>query len=509
LGRISEVGEKTVNNGTLTASGQQAAPGYLSDSFYRGFLTTGTDAELTQTIYDIPASGPGINTGVVQGNLRKRIAASVYRPTRSSSAINASYYNYDLSGNVKSLYQQIAGLDSIKRLDYEYDLVSGKVNLLAYQHGKRDHFYYQYKYDAENRLIEAFSSVKAHIDPYGFRSTINNVDLRLDASYEYYLHGPLARMELGRTDFKVQGLDYVYTLQGWLKGVNGNKLSVAGSDVGNDKATIGKDALAYSLGYYAGDYVPIGGTGSAAFAMNYQPIAGDPTGLSLYNGNISSSTYAIDSVQSGYTVGYTYKYDQLNRLKKLRQHNLSSVSGTWTGSSTINANDYSEDFDYDGNGNILALKRNAGGTVMDQLSYTYNRSGDGKLLDNKLSILTDNSGSSTPGELTGTSSYGYDAIGNLITDSKEGITGIVWTVYGKIGKITKSNSAENIIYGYDPTGNRVSKTINGLSTWYVRDAQGNSLRCTTISWEGSTGVSSNCMAAAGWGCGNQTLIYLT
>lgn len=475
LGRITEVGEKTVVNGTLTAPVQQAAPGYLTNSFYRNFLLTGTDSELTQTVYDQSAAGPGIDGSVVQSHLRKRVSAAIYRPLRNSAAINASYYSYDLSGNVKTLYQQIAGLPGTKKLSYEYDLVSGKVNLLAYQHGAHDRFYYRYKYDAENRLTGAYSSTTANIDPYGFRSTINEGDLRLDAEYQYYLHGPLARMELGSASKKVQGLDYVYTLQGWLKGVNGNKLSGAGADVGNDNASIAKDALAYSLGYYSGDYLPVGGSGSSAFAMNYQSASGDPAGLSLYNGNISSSTYAIANVQSGNTVGYTYKYDQLNRLKKLRQHNLSSVSGTWNNGS-VNTNHYSEEFDYDGNGNILALKRNAAGATMDQLAYGYNRSGEGKLLNNKLSVLSDGiGGSAHTGELTGTTNYSYDAIGNLITDSKEGITGIDWTVYGKIGKVTKTNAAENITYGYDPTGNRVSKTINGISTWYVRDAQGNSL----------------------------------
>lgn len=42
------------------------------------------------------------------------------------------------------------------------------------------------------------------------------------AGYSYYRHGPLARTELGQ--LKVQGIDYAYTLQGWLKGVNSNAI---------------------------------------------------------------------------------------------------------------------------------------------------------------------------------------------------------------------------------------------------------------------------------------------
>ncbi|MEZ4827676.1 MAG: hypothetical protein R3C61_15550 [Bacteroidia bacterium] len=36
-----------------------------------------------------------------------------------------------------------------------------------------------------------------------------------DAKYKYYLHGPLARVEL--EEDLIQGLDYVYTLQGWMQ----------------------------------------------------------------------------------------------------------------------------------------------------------------------------------------------------------------------------------------------------------------------------------------------------
>ncbi|WP_040625572.1 hypothetical protein [Mucilaginibacter paludis] len=52
---------------------------------------------------------------------------------------SATYYNYDLDGNVKTLWQQIGGL-GLKRVDYEYDLVSGKVNFVGYQQNKADQF---------------------------------------------------------------------------------------------------------------------------------------------------------------------------------------------------------------------------------------------------------------------------------------------------------------------------------------------------------------------------------
>ncbi len=469
LGRITEVGEKTVNNATLKQADQLESPGYLEKSFYDSFLASGSNAQLTQTKYDFaPSVVSGVPSGLVLQNLRKRVVSSTYRETAGDNNINASYYNYDLSGNVKTLYQQVAGL-GVKKIDYEYDLASGKVNFVAYQHGQRDRFYYGYNYDAENRLTKVWSSITANVVSYGFGSTLDFSTKKLDASYAYYLHGPLARMELGRESAKVQGLDYAYTLQGWLKGVNGNTLETT-KDQGGDGATIGRDAVAYTLSYYPGDYSPIGAANP--YNMQWQP--GGETGAALYNGNISASTVAIKGIDSDKPTGYSYGYDQLNRLVKMRQHdNLTNTTSTW---SEAGSQKYKENYSYDGNGNILNLQRNGPtGSMMDNLSYTYNRDANGKLLNNRLASLGDAvSGAAQSGELAGgTGSYGYDAIGNLVSDSREGITGIDWNVYGKIKSISKG--AANTTYNYDPSGNRVSKVVGDQTTWYVRDAQGNSL----------------------------------
>ncbi len=124
---------------------------------------------------------------------------------------------------------------------------------------------------------------------------------------------------------------------------------------------------------------------------------------------------------------------------------------------------------------------------MDLLTYNYYGN------SNQLSRVTDLTPASRygadPGDIPDidnqpVNNYGYDEIGNLITDSAEGITNIKWSVYGKILEINKkpagSNSVNKIVYSYDAQGNRISKALfrsNGTIsyTWYVRDAQGNTL----------------------------------
>ncbi|MBT2563802.1 AHH domain-containing protein [Pedobacter sp. ISL-68] len=491
LGRIFEVGQKN-----LTGDKKPTTP-YLEDSRYREILNnnTGADSQITQTFYDDKAPGSaGVNITLEQDNLRKRVSASIYRDNRSTAAINASYYSYDVGGNVKRLYQQINGL-GIKTLDYEYDLISGKVNLLAYQHSRtatpeKDQFYYKYDYDSENRLIAAWTSTRANMTSYGFGSELDNDYKRLDASYQYYLHGPLARMELGRATAKVQGVDYAYTLQGWLKGVNGATLNDASKDIGADGTAIAKDALAYSLGYYNGDYKAIS-TAAGAFEQGYQGNNNDAAGKPLFNGNISNSTYAIAGINGGATVGYSYGYDQLNRIKTFRHHE--AIGGTWNSGSA--GNKYKEDFTYDGNGNILALQRsNQGGITMDAFDYKYERdTKTGRLTTNRLRQVADAVGGSAgdfdlaAGQIA--ENYRYDQIGNMIGDNQSGVNNIDWSVYGKIRSIDKGGN--NIAYTYDPSGNRVSKTTSTLNTYYVRDAQGNNLAVYdneggTINWQEQT-----------------------
>jgi RHS repeat-associated protein len=468
LGRISEVSQKKQ---TTIALGD---PDYLADATLSSFAAAGTDSQITHTYYDVAAPATNGMQSVTQNNLRKRVASSTYRDTQNGPVQQATYYDYDLDGNVKTLYQQLAGLD-LKRIDYEYDLVSGKVNFVSYQKNQPDQFYYSYNYDAENRLTEAWSSPLATLSSYSRGSTLNTTKRRMDASYKYYLHGPLARMELGDVSSKVQGVDYAYTLQGWLKGVNRSIFRFQPqltTDMGNDGSNgVPKDAFNYNLYYYLNDYKPIGGTDP--FEHELQE---DPTFYPLYNGNIAGIGQTLPAINQPSMVN-SYRYDQLNRLtvNQPRQNNLPYALPEY--------DTMDEFFSYDGNGNIKTAFRHgdffAAKKEMDDLTYNYNRDAQGNLINNKLRHVNDALpyyGSNNPQDLHDqvADNYQYDAIGNLIVDQQGAISNIKWTVYGKIDSITKTDGP-SIKYRYDPTGQRASKTVNGITTWYVRDAQGNTM----------------------------------
>ncbi|MGN6641306.1 MAG: RHS repeat domain-containing protein [Mucilaginibacter sp.] len=73
----------------------------------------------------------------------------------------------------------------------------------------------------------------------------------------------------------------------------------------------------------------------------------------------------------------------------------------------------------------------------------------------------------------------------MIYDRQDSITNINWSVYGKIQTIT--DTGKTITYTYNTAQERVAKTANGLTTWYVKDAQGNPIaiydnKLSQINW---------------------------
>jgi len=246
-------------------------------------------------------------------------------------------------------------------------------------------------------------------------------------------------------------------------------------------SVVAKDAYRFSLNYFNGDYEGIGAEARIAFPAHSSHMTGHLNGYRpLYNGNISSMVVGIPKL--GETKLYNYGYDQLNRIVSMDAwggYNTASLS--WADMTT--SDEYKERIAYDGNGNILKYLRNGAGTAldMDSLRYGYNQDINGHLENNRLRHVRDGIGDGNYAvdiDSQGDDNYEYDAIGNLVKDTKEGITSIEWTVYGKIKRITKANGTI-ISYSYDVTGNRISKTItegeNTTTTWYTRDAQGNTM----------------------------------
>jgi hypothetical protein len=458
IGRITEVAQLT--SSTAMADATSRDQGSLA-----AWLTNAapTAEQITKTSYDI-AYTP-ILDALKARNLRNRVAwTALYDNAGDLDTFGfatATYYSYDILGNVDTLLHYYKkGImkgkgNGLKKIAYDFDLVSGKVNQVSYQPRQPDAFYHKYVYDAENRITNVLTSA-------------DSINWDNDAFYQYYDHGPLARTVIGEQ--QVQGINYAHNMQGWIKLIN-PEITTSGYTLkpdGSNGSVVGKPAYQLALNYFNGDYKAISGAttwSGAALGGDYRP---------LYNGNISSMAVNIGALNN--PLLYNYQYDQLNRLVAMDAWKRNNDS--W--GSLTHTTDFQERVSYDPNGNILSYIRHgntAGGKQlqMDRLAYHY-KTGTNQLDYVYDTVPAGNYDVDIDEQAAG--NYVYDSIGNLIKDNAEGIASISWTVYGKISRIVKNDSTK-IIYTYDAGGNRISKLVippsggQGVTTWYTRDAQGN------------------------------------
>ena len=229
---------------------------------------------------------------------------------------------------------------------------------------------------------------------------VDSEDSVLLVKNEYNELGQLIDKKLHSTNgstFK-QSVDYTYNIRGWLTKMNESDLSTTDADAG-------RDLFGMQLGY------------------------NDDLGISntpLYNGNISGIKWSRNLALSDTTQNaYVYSYDPMNRIKTSAFKE--KIISTW--SALSNSRNSETGFNYDLNGNILALQRNdkrASGW-MDNLTYDY---GTGTAQSNKLLTVTD-AGDKTKGFVDGSAAgstvvdYAYDANGNLVWDRNKGGTEIL------------------------------------------------------------------------------------
>ncbi|HXB12397.1 MAG TPA: RHS repeat-associated core domain-containing protein, partial [Bacteroidia bacterium] len=558
LGRTIEMGEKAENTtpginfssifGTYVNAFYN--PRVIDDSKLNTWVSenSGHRTEVTHTYYDNQQYVPQLydyntstTTAFTQLNLRKRAASVTYEDLDDNNPTTyeyATHYSYDIHGNVRTLIQDnqkllntyTSGLSTqrYKCLEYDYDLISNKVNEVYYQQKQPDQFYHKYVYDSDNRIVS-------------LETSHNEINWDNDIRYFYYAHGKLARTEIG--DQQVQGMDYAYTIHGWFKGVNSNGLTTK-LDMGMDgdpssanNKNFARDAFGYSMTYYSNDYSAIApnwsnpttrfeGNTSASDAINNRS--------NLYNGNISMVATTI-SQPIQYTnapnifpnilpQACSYRDDQLSRIVESRSFvNYNLATNAWGVSGPYNGLEHNS-FTYDANGNVLNQKKSDSlGVEFDNLTYQYPMDNVCDPLtgvsilrktSNRLYHINDSDPSgyvkfdiddegaytpytSNPSNYNNINNYGYDEIGNLDRDISEEVQAITWTVYQKVSGINRypSSLKKTLKFDYDGSHNRIAKHVFNAagvwerSTYYIRDGQGNVISIYENTTSIPTGVS--------------------
>lgn len=443
-------------------------------------------AEVTQTNYDEPSTLVSYFTGG-QKRLRNRPSSISYKLNGSTDAYVAAY-NYDALGNVTRLVQHypslgLSGAGAVKTADYTFDKLSGQITRIIYQQGKEDQFFHWLSYDANKRVTKVHTSTSEYT-PERLRDA--------DAAFYYYQHGPLARIEIGNE--KIQGVDYAYTIQGWLKGINSYTTGNGDLDMGKDGTEEGglhaagfpKDVTAELLNYFPNDYKKIGVEGAQFYPESPSSVLNSGFSKPLYNGNIQNSMMSVLHGFSGdvrKTFAQAYSYDQANRIRQSKM-----LFGSEAGFESAFSEQYKMGVDYDLNGNITSLTRSGNSvTLFDNLTYKYNQPEQ----NNRLHQITDegSSGATDLKNQTNANNYSYDAIGRLMSDESESISAIQYNNQSKVTTVNKAGS--NTTYAYDAFGRRISKTTSTGTEWYVNDALGNpmaiySINGSEVRWKEAT-----------------------
>jgi|GEM_PF-1552515 len=415
-GRLIESG--VITNSTAWTSIDPDAP-----------LLTGSRSEQTYTIYDyadnlLPGqtAPPALSVVLsaasipVVGYIQKNLPGNIAVTYNIDSLTPVTWYSYDIYGRVEWIVQYNSEVGA-KTIHYYYDH-RGNVKKVVYQKDKiSEMFVHRYTYDED---------VLAKVE-----TSTNDINYTVHTEYDYYISGELKRTEYAGG---VQGVDYVYTLDGMLKSINHPSLEQS-KDPGNDN----NDLFGQTIDYFSGDYLRSGSNVTTS-----PSVAGNNT--DQYNGNIKATRWATKHANMDFPGGtvnqkaYMYAYNRNNWMTK-------AIFGTVINNNISPTTKFGEqNITFDPNGNILSLQRTDDtGVLYDNLSYSYNT---GK------------------NQLRGVADPISDGLRNYDIDGQTGTN----YVYNNIGQLTQ-NVKENLFYYYNSVGlvTDVKKGSNSLIKFFYNE----------------------------------------
>ncbi|WP_228428608.1 DUF6443 domain-containing protein [Chryseobacterium daecheongense] len=259
-----------------------------------------------------------------------------------------------------------------------------------------------FTYDNQNRLL-----VHKH--------KINNNTEEILAQNTYNELSQLSNKKVGGTNTAtpLQSIDYAYNIRGWMTKIN-------------DPNNLGENLFGYEMKYI-------------------NPI--NTNILANYNGNISEIDWKKNAgADNGILKRYSFSYDKLNRL------NMAIFSQPEI---TVPFNDfYNETAEYDLNGNITHLTRNAPSfysnnyETIDDLSYDYE--------GNRLTAVNDGSGNPT-GYEGGGGYIEYNSNGSMINMPDKSINDIGYNHLNLPNAFGINNNINKLLYLYGADGTKRRK----------------------------------------------------
>ncbi|MGE0831281.1 MAG: RHS repeat-associated core domain-containing protein [Simkaniaceae bacterium] len=319
-------------------------------------------------------------------------------------------YSYDENGNIASIYIPENG-----EVLYKYDPIQ---RLIEARYPNRKHFSYTYDYNSNLRSVETpDGTTKYTYDKLNRIETVHFTD-GSSLAYQYDLMGRVTH--LAYPDGEI--VEYHYDSRGRLKTLQ-DHIGVTSYDYDDLTNLVSKESLPNgTTTEYLYDATP-----QILEVFQRDPWGGLIGHFSYEYNKVGQIIRCIEKTSSSTTIK-CHTYDDLGRLLRSEDER-----GNF------------EEYTYDGAGNRLT-KSTQDGTI----NYRY---------DNKNRLIQ-----------AGNTTYHYDSVGNLTQKTSPEKT--VEYSYDPIGKlISYSDGKTHVEFGYDGEGRRISKTVNGETTFFINDPQ--------------------------------------
>jgi RHS repeat-associated protein len=361
----------------------------------------------TSPVYAQPITASYQTRGMATGTKTKVLG------TASQYLYAVTFYD-DRGRVIQTQNINITGQKETSTSQYSWD---GKQIRNFYQHSKGGTLPQSYTlltkmdYDHVGRLLT-------------MKKTFNGGTEKTITSNSYDELGQLKTKMLGSS---IETLTYDYNIRGWMLGVNRDFLK-----------DIGSNYFGFELGY---DKAPT-------------IIAGNNYAAQQYNGNISGTIWK--SKCDNEKRKYDFTYDNVNRLTAADFNQYTSSAFNKTAGLDFSVSGLS--YDANGNILTMNQKswKLSGSTTIDQLTYLY-QTNSNKLARVTDAIAGDNKlGDFKDGSNTGTDDYSYDGNGNLNLDNNKAISSIAYNYLNLPNTITVTAKG-TIAYTYDAGGNKLKK----------------------------------------------------